>query len=445
MKTFAELTDGELSGYLDANVEAVREIVAGLGGVDAALANHLVMGPVILAPRRPALRDQGPRLGPLLHRDPRPRAVRPLRARGVRRQPRGSSSGPATSRRACGGPWTSRRRTPRSASCRRGSTPTCSLPSRPPTGPRACGRWPGACATSTSRREGGSWDRDTSRRRGRRRVVRRRRGASGGLRRQADRLQGRRPAARRLAAGPSRAPGRPPAGGRLRRVPRRRPASGAGTGSAAGDLGPLRELARRGRGARGRRRRAAADAGRLPRRDAAPATRRPPRAAAGSVAFRGRLEHDEVAAAVAAAEALVFPSTFPEAFGMVAAEAAATGALPVSADHSGLRRGQPARSPRALPPALGGAALVRARRRRRRGDRGAGRRAGWRCRDAEREEASAALARDGRAALELGGVARGGDRRPPPGDLDGLPGSRPTLDTHATRSPDERRRRPRDQ
>jgi glycosyltransferase involved in cell wall biosynthesis len=37
-----------------------------------------------------------------------------------------------------------------------------------------------------------------------------------------------------------------------------------------------------------------------------------------------------------ACEALVVPSTFPEAFGMVAAEAAAAGALPVSAEHSGL-------------------------------------------------------------------------------------------------------------
>jgi glycosyltransferase involved in cell wall biosynthesis len=32
----------------------------------------------------------------------------------------------------------------------------------------------------------------------------------------------------------------------------------------------------------------------------------------------------------------VVPSTFPESFGMVAVEAAACGALPVSADHSGL-------------------------------------------------------------------------------------------------------------
>ena len=59
------------------------------------------------------------------------------------------------------------------------------------------------------------------------------------------------------------------------------------------------------------------------------------RAAAGSVAFAGRLEHDEVAGLVPATDALVFPSTFPESFGMVAAEAAAAGVLPVSAAHSG--------------------------------------------------------------------------------------------------------------
>jgi glycosyltransferase involved in cell wall biosynthesis len=57
---------------------------------------------------------------------------------------------------------------------------------------------------------------------------------------------------------------------------------------------------------------------------------------AGSVEFIGRLEHDEVARLLPGAEALVMPSTFPEAFGMVAAEAAACGALPVSAGHSGM-------------------------------------------------------------------------------------------------------------
>jgi glycosyltransferase involved in cell wall biosynthesis len=54
------------------------------------------------------------------------------------------------------------------------------------------------------------------------------------------------------------------------------------------------------------------------------------------VVVTGRLEHDELAPLLAACEAQVVPSTFPEAFGMVAAEAAACGVLPISAAHSGL-------------------------------------------------------------------------------------------------------------
>lgn len=54
------------------------------------------------------------------------------------------------------------------------------------------------------------------------------------------------------------------------------------------------------------------------------------------VVFTGRLDHEELADVLPACEAMVVPSTFPEAFGMVAVEAAACGALPVSAGHSGL-------------------------------------------------------------------------------------------------------------
>ncbi len=57
---------------------------------------------------------------------------------------------------------------------------------------------------------------------------------------------------------------------------------------------------------------------------------------AGSVSLAGRLEHDEVARVLPASDAMVVPSTFPEAFGMVAAEGAACGVLPVCAEHSGL-------------------------------------------------------------------------------------------------------------
>jgi glycosyltransferase involved in cell wall biosynthesis len=52
--------------------------------------------------------------------------------------------------------------------------------------------------------------------------------------------------------------------------------------------------------------------------------------------FSGRFEHEQLAELLPTCEALVVPSTFPEAFGMVAVEGAACGALPVSAAHSGL-------------------------------------------------------------------------------------------------------------
>jgi glycosyltransferase involved in cell wall biosynthesis len=61
------------------------------------------------------------------------------------------------------------------------------------------------------------------------------------------------------------------------------------------------------------------------------------RAAAGSVEWIGRLEHDQVAELFPRADAMVMPSTFPEAFGMVAVEGASCGALPISAGHSGMR------------------------------------------------------------------------------------------------------------
>ncbi len=54
------------------------------------------------------------------------------------------------------------------------------------------------------------------------------------------------------------------------------------------------------------------------------------------IVLTGRLEHEELVDLLPACEALVVPSTFPEAFGMVAAEGAACGALPICSDHSGL-------------------------------------------------------------------------------------------------------------
>ena len=58
--------------------------------------------------------------------------------------------------------------------------------------------------------------------------------------------------------------------------------------------------------------------------------------AAERIHFTGRLQHAQLAPLLALCSAVVVPSVFPEAFGMIVAEAAAAGALPVSADHSGL-------------------------------------------------------------------------------------------------------------
>ena len=74
-------------------------------------------------------------------------------------------------------------------------------------------------------------------------------------------------------------------------------------------------------------------------------------AAAERVHFTGRLEHEDLPDLLGACEAQVMPSTFPEAFGMVAAEAAACGALPLSAGHSGMVEVTAMLAP-ALPPEL---------------------------------------------------------------------------------------------
>jgi glycosyltransferase involved in cell wall biosynthesis len=74
-------------------------------------------------------------------------------------------------------------------------------------------------------------------------------------------------------------------------------------------------------------------------------------AAAARIHFTGRIEHGDLPALLAVCEAQVMPSTFPEAFGMVAVEAAACGALPLSARHSGMAEVTAALAP-ALPEAL---------------------------------------------------------------------------------------------
>ena len=73
--------------------------------------------------------------------------------------------------------------------------------------------------------------------------------------------------------------------------------------------------------------------------------------AAARIHFTGRIEHHDLPALLSVCEAQVMPSTFPEAFGMVAVEAAACGALPLSARHSGMAEVTGTLAP-ALPEAL---------------------------------------------------------------------------------------------
>jgi glycosyltransferase involved in cell wall biosynthesis len=103
----------------------------------------------------------------------------------------------------------------------------------------------------------------------------------------------------------------------------------------ARDLDDLREIAARGRALEGgppgelRHLRAFLDSVDEAWLRAAPA-------AAERIHFTGGLEHEDLPMLLPACEAQVMPSTFPESFGMVAAEAAACGALPLSANHSGM-------------------------------------------------------------------------------------------------------------
>jgi glycosyltransferase involved in cell wall biosynthesis len=102
----------------------------------------------------------------------------------------------------------------------------------------------------------------------------------------------------------------------------------------AGDIEAAREIARRGRELEGGETKPLEYLSAF-LADPPPNYAELARAAAGSIALSGRLEHSEVGQLVPACDALVFPSTHPEAFGMVAAEAASAGVLPVSAAHSG--------------------------------------------------------------------------------------------------------------
>ncbi|MQA75020.1 MAG: glycosyltransferase [Solirubrobacterales bacterium] len=335
VKTFAELSDTELASYLEANVVAVRDLVAELGGVDAALGNHLVMGPVILARAglEYAIKVHGSDLSytvlPDLERFG-PYAVEAVSAANgilvgsvhIADRLLQAVDDPAINAKVRLGPP--------------GVDTTLFAPMPPADRPArlrelAAQLRPGEVAASTTH-EATAWDRDVEQAadaidwfadsEGPRAIFVGKLIVSKGV----DLL---------LAAWPLIHSANP--GARLLIV-------GFGSYEDAlrrlcsalerGDLAEPLEIAARGRADEG------GEVGRLEMLAAFLAD--PPSGyaeaaagAAGSVRFAGRLEHDEVATPVAASDALVFPSTFPEAFGMVAAEAAAAGALPVAAAHSG--------------------------------------------------------------------------------------------------------------
>ena len=293
VKTFPELTEAELDRYLEDNIEAVREVAAGAGPPDAALAGHLVMGPCILA--RAGIGEFAAKIhGSALEYTvkPHPRFL-PYAEEGMR----AATCVLTGSHHTAESLW-------------KALPEVEGLREKTRLGP------PGVDTRQFRPREGDG---------GRQELV-----AFVGkliVSKGVDLL---------LAAWPLVLARHPSA--RLRIAGFGPYEDGIERLLAAldrADLDDAREVARLGRGLEGGAEEllpilSAFLAAPPPRYLAAA------RGMAASVELVGRLEHDEVAAMLPEAEALVMPSTFPESFGMVAAEAAACGALPVSAGHSGM-------------------------------------------------------------------------------------------------------------
>jgi glycosyltransferase involved in cell wall biosynthesis len=296
VKAFPELSEEELDRYLDANVAAVRAVAEQAGGIDVALANHLVMGPAILARA-----EVGP-FAAKVHGSALEYTVKPHLARFGPYAEEGMN--------AASGVLVGSRHT--AESLWEALPEVRGLREKTRLGP------PGV-DTETFR----PLATDIGGSRTARIVFVGKFIVSKGL----DLL---------LAAWPLVGRAHPEA--RLKLVGYGEYEDGVRRLLAAldrGDLDDAREVARLGRSLEGGEEKP------LPilsafLADPPPGYVEAARGMAGSVELVGRLEHDEVAALLPGAEALVMPSTFPEAFGMVAVEAAACGALPISAGHSGM-------------------------------------------------------------------------------------------------------------
>lgn len=309
VKTFPELSEAELERYIEANVAAVREVADRAGGIEAALANHLVMGPAILARADVspfAAKIHGSALEYTVK--PHPRFL-PYAEAGMR-----AASGVLVgSAHTAHSLWAALPGVPDLKDKTRLGPPGVEIAEFRPSGPDEEGP-----RTKTS--PAGS--------------------SSSGPRDELVVFVGKLIVSKGvdllLAAWPLVRRAHP--GARLQVVGFGEYEDGLRRLLAAldrGDLDDAREVARRGWALeRGEEKP-------LPILSAFLAAPPPgyaeaARGVAASIELVGRLEHGAVAALLPRAEALVMPSTFPEAFGMVAVEAAAAGALPVSAGHSGM-------------------------------------------------------------------------------------------------------------
>jgi len=339
VKTFPDLSDAELDGYLETNVAAVREVVASAGEPDAALANHLIMGPVILV-------RAGLRFAIKVHGSDISYTVRPHPERFV---PYAREGTDAAAGILAGSSHTARALFE--------TVPAPGLPERTRLGPpgvdvhrfrpqpeeEALRDLEGLATRLDAERHEAGDAQDSFGRDGPAVAAALRAWGEGDPRvlfvgkllisKGVDLLAAAWPLVHRerRAAGV--------ASPRILFVGFGAFEPGLRTLVDAldrGDLDAAGEVAAKGRGLEGD-----ADA---PLSILSGFLANPPdgyaeaaRDAAGSILIGGRLEHDEVADVMPAAETFAMPSTWPEAFGMVPAESAACGVPPVSADHSGMR------------------------------------------------------------------------------------------------------------
>jgi glycosyltransferase involved in cell wall biosynthesis len=312
VKAFPELTDAELDRYVDDNVAAVRAVAASVGGFDAALANHLVMGPAILARAEVgpfAAKIHGSALEYTVK--PHPRFL-PYAEEGMR-----AAAGVLVgSTHTAESLWAALAALPDLREKTRLGPPGVDISAFRPAGRETDGGGPAGevyvLGPPPSVSHGGPLVIFVGK------LI-----VSKGV----DLL---------LAAWPLVRAAHPEA--QLQVVGYGEYEGGLRRLLAAldrGDLEDAREVARLGWALEGGEEEALSILSAF--LDDPPAGyAEAARGIAGSVELVGRLEHEEIAALLPRAQALVMPSTFPEAFGMVAVEAAACGALPVSAGHSGM-------------------------------------------------------------------------------------------------------------